>query len=533
MLTVPRMASTTARALAVHRHVARRRERGVTPSAATISATATRADRSRRAVGLLGGVAVAAGDDGVAYRADQAVRLIPGAVVLQQSRQRTVRRRRVPGAEFQQRQGFGHERLLAELLGVRRRGSVVVFGGSASSAASRPPSSPPSSLCFRVFLVSAPASRAELVVHVLPVQLAHRALPRRREPPVLAPEEQAAEWVKRRHALHPERFHLPRQQAQDVGHRLVHVAEPAPVLLLNGRLASRLGGFSEAARVRRPLSSANASAASSPRHRVRDGPSFRQTRRTPLRRENEPEPARSSSRRFETTRAPSTKAPSRPPRSSCRPPRRRRVAPAVRPEGVREPKSVFVHAGERRIRRPPEAPRVREVLPGIERGGTSGREARGRWRGRSPRALRGSPTCFSPPPARPAGRRPRTCVEGPRRGLLLGPPNVRLGSAGVSSPSSSSRFGPPSRPTVRASPPRAGGLMPPSGHHAGGEGGRFMPPAGHHAGVRGGPRRAPHGFRRAARTTGRSPTAAAMFRDAPIGHPDARSSAPGCRHARS
>ena len=100
-------------------------------------------------------------------------------------------------------------------------------------------------------------------------------------------------------------------------------------------------------------------------------------------------------------------------------------------------------------------------------------------------------------------------------------------SARISSPSSSSRAGPPSRPAVRA-----GGLMPPSGHHAGGEGGRFMPPAGHHAGAAGAspsppmvsPSREKHG------------TLANGTRDVPTprpGHPDARGSAPRCRRALS
>ena len=78
----------------------------------------------------------------------------------------------------------------------------------------------------------------------------------------------------------------------------------------------------------------------------------------------------------------------------------------------------------------------------------------------------------------------------------------------LSSPSSSSRAGPPSRPAVSAG---GLGLMPPSGHHAGGEGGRFMPPAGHHAGAAGASPSPPmvSPFRE---KHGTSSTAPAMFR---------------------
>mmetsp|Transcript_2530 Transcript_2530/g.9956 ORF Transcript_2530/g.9956 Transcript_2530/m.9956 type:complete len:289 (-) Transcript_2530:401-1267(-) len=196
------------------------------------------------------------------------------------------------------------------------------------------------------FFVSASASSAELVVDVFAVQFAHRAFPRRRETPVLAPEEQTGERVKRRYALHPKRLHLPRQQTQHVGHRLVHVHQATSVLLLNRRLARRLS-------LRLSLSLSLGG------RRVFDGGKNRRRHRGVF--------ASSPPRRvvvalFRDHSLRGARTVSVVHRGG------QRVSPAVLPEGVREPHWRLVHPRERRkVVAADETPRVGEVLQGIER----------------------------------------------------------------------------------------------------------------------------------------------------------------------
>ena len=224
---------------------------------------------------------------------------------------------------------------------------------------------------------------------------------------------------------------------------------------------------------------------SSPRVRVRVSfLFFSSNEKTSLRRENEPEPARSSSRRFETKSSvdkSSVEAPAvflsstaavsaSPPPCSPKASASRKVSSSIPASDEKSSPRMKRHASERFSR---------------------GSNAAGRREG-GPRSVARSfsagdtrvPDVFLTTTGAPSG----SASEDVRRGegeVFSSGHRTCDSAARLSSPSSSSRFGPPSRPTVRASPPRAGGLMPPSGHHAGGEGGRFMPPAGHHAGVAG------------------------------------------------
>lgn len=147
---------------------------------------------------------------------------------------------------------------------------------------------------------------------------------------------------------------------------------------------------------------------------------------------------------------------------------------------------------------------------GIERGGTSG----GRPAVGGAVVLRGR--CAGPrrdPHHHRRAQRVRVRGRASRggRGLLLGPPNVRLGSEAFlpvvifAVRSSVAAHG------TRVAPTR-GRVDPSLGPPRGRRGRAVYAPRGPPRGRGGGLAVAPHGFRRAARTTGRSPTAPAMFR---------------------